>query len=97
MKAMSKSLNFGKSVADNGWGMFVTFLNYKLEEQGKKLVKVGRFFASSQTCSKCGYINRETKNLAVRLWYCPNCGTYHDRDVNAAINIRNEGMRIVCA
>lgn len=97
MKAMSRSLNFGKSVSDNGWGMFTTFLRYKLEEQGKKLVKVGRFFASSQTCSICGYKNVKTKNLALREWDCPQCGTHHDRDVNAAINIRNEGMRLANA
>lgn len=66
MKAMSQTLNFGKSVSDNGWGMFTTFLKYKLEEQGKKLIKVNRFFASSQTCSCCGYKNPETKNLSVR-------------------------------
>ena len=97
MKAMSQALNFGKSVSDNGWGMFVTFLKYKLEEQGKKLVKVDKFFASSQTCSVCGYMNKETKNLSIRVWDCPECGTHHDRDVNAAINIKNEGMRIAFA
>lgn len=97
MKAMSQALNFGKSVSDNGWGMFVTFLKYKLEEQGKKLVKTDKFFASSQTCSCCGYVNKETKSLAIRAWDCPQCGVHHDRDVNAAVNIRNEGMRIVFA
>ena len=97
MKAMSRSLNFGKSVSDNGWGMFTTFLKYKLEEQGKKLVKVDKFFASSQICSACGYKNTKTKNLALRKWDCPQCGIHHDRDVNAAINIRNEGMRLVIA
>jgi putative transposase len=89
MKAMSQALNFGKSVSDNGWGMFVTFLKYKLEEQGKKLVKTDKFFASSQTCSCCGYVNKETKNLGVREWICPECGSHHDRDTNAAINILN--------
>ena len=97
MKAMSQALQFGKSVSDNGWGMFVTFLKYKLEEQGKKLVKVDKFFASSQICSCCGYKNTETKNLSIRAWDCPKCGTHHDRDINAAINIRNEGMRIAFA
>ena len=97
MKAMSQALNFGKSVSDNGWGMFVAFLKYKLEAQGKKLVKVDKFFASSQTCSCCGYVNKGTKDLAVRAWDCPECGMHHDRDVNAAINIRNEGMRIAFA
>lgn len=97
MKAMSQALNFGKSVSDNGWGMFTTFLQYKLAEMGKRLVKVDRFFASSQICNVCGYKNTATKNLSVREWDCPECGTHHDRDKNAAINIRNEGMRIVNA
>ena len=97
MKAMSQLLNFGKSISDNGWGMFVTFLKYKLEEFGKRLVKVDKFFASSQICNVCGYKNSGTKNLSVRAWDCPECGIHHDRDVNAAINIRNEGMRIVFA
>ena len=97
MKAMSQALNFGKSVCDNGWGMFTTFLKYKLEDMGKRLIKVDRFFASSKTCSGCGYKNEEVKNLAVRSWTCPNCGMYHDRDTNAAINIRNEGIRIANA
>lgn len=97
MRTMARALHFGKSVSDNGWGMFTAFLQYKLEEQGKMLVRVDRFFASSQICSWCGYKNAGTKNLAVRSWDCPRCGRHHDRDENAAINIRNEGMRIVFA
>lgn len=97
MKAMSQALNFGKSVSDNGWGTFTSFLQNKLEEIGNKLVKVDKFFASSQLCSVCGYKNSDTKNLSIRVWDCPECGTRHDRDVNAAINIRNEGMRLVFA
>ena len=97
MKAMSQSLNFGKSVTDDGWGMFVTFLKYKLEETGKRLVKVNKFFASSQICNVCGYKNTATKNLSIRAWDCPECGAHHDRDINATINIRNEGMRLVLA
>ena len=97
MKAMSQSLNFGKSVSDNGWGMFTSFLQYKLEEIGKQLVKIDKFFASSQTCSVCSYKNAETKDLSVREWTCPQCGTHHNSDINAAINIKNEGMRLVLA
>ena len=97
MKTMAQGLNFGKSVSDNGWGMFTQFLQYKLSEQGKTLVKVDKYFASSQTCSCCGYKNPETKNLSVREWACPNCGTYHNRDINAAVNIKNEGMRMIFA
>ena len=97
MRSMSQSLNFGKSVTDDGWGMFVTFLKYKLEETGKRLVKVNKFFASSQICNVCGYKNTATKNLSIRAWDCPKCGAHHDRDINAAINIRNEGMRLVLA
>ena len=97
MKAMSQALNFGKSVSDNGWGMFIKFLQYKLEEKGKRLIKVDKFFASSQICSVCGYKNSETKNLSIKAWDCPKCGTHHDRDINAAINIKNEGIRLVFA
>ena len=95
MKAMSRSLNFGKSVHDNGWGMFTTYLKYKLEDMGKQLIKVDKFFASSQVCNVCGYKNSEVRNLSIREWDCPNCKTHHNRDVNAAINIKNEGMRLV--
>ena len=97
MQAMAQSLNFGKSVSDNGWGMFTAFLKYKLEELGKRLVKIDKFFASSQICSVCGYQNPHTKDLSVREWICPCCQTHHNRDVNAAVNIRNEGMRIALA
>lgn len=97
MKAMSQAVNFGKSVSDNGWGMFTAFLKYKLEEMGKRLVKIDQFFASSQLCNICGYQNSETKDLSVREWTCPCCQTHHNRDRNAAVNIRNEGMRIALA
>lgn len=97
MQGMSKALNFGKSVSDNGWGMFTDMLAYKLADRNKKLVKVDKFFASSQTCSVCGYKNEETKDLSVRKWECPRCHAFHDRDINAAVNIRNEGIRMLQA
>lgn len=96
MQKMGQSHHFGKSVADNGWGMFLQFLNYKLEEEGKQLVKVNRWYASSKTCSVCGYKNEEL-TLSIRTWECPVCHTIHDRDQNAAINIKKEGMRMQVA
>ena len=92
MRAMSRSLNFGKSVMDNGFGMLRTMLAYKLEEQGKELVKVDRFFPSSKRCSVCGRI-KDDLSLSDRIYRC-NCGNCMDRDVNAAINIRMEIMRL---
>ena len=96
MKALAnKGFGNGKATLDNGYGMFLTFLQYKLDDRGKYLVKVDRFFPSSQICSDCGYINKEMKNLQIRKWKCPHCGEEYDRDVNAAINIRNEGLRLL--
>jgi len=93
LQAMSKSLNLGKSVYDIGWGMFTAFLKYKLEDRGKKLIKIDRWFPSSKTCNICGY-KYDRLALADRSWECPQCHTIHDRDINAAVNIRNEGLRI---
>uniref|UniRef100_UPI0025B2C6A3 zinc ribbon domain-containing protein n=1 Tax=uncultured Dubosiella sp. TaxID=1937011 RepID=UPI0025B2C6A3 len=105
MKAISKCLNFGKSVSDNGWGMFVTFLQYKLEESGKKLVKVDKFFASSQICNVCGYKNTATKNLSIRAWDCPECGrnkyqkrgyAYHKRIAIYIKTVGHTGLARLC-
>lgn len=95
MKAMSQSLNFGKSVSDNSFGMFRDILSYKLEERGKQLVKVDRFFPSSKKCSKCGKVKKELK-LSERVYKC-SCGNIMDRDKNAAINIREEARRMLTA
>lgn len=100
LKAMAKRkrggrFSFGKSISDNGWGMFTRMLEYKLDWQGKSLVKIDKWYPSSQLCSQCDYQNSNTKNLSIRQWICPKCGAHHDRDVNAAINIKNEGMRIL--
>jgi len=96
MKAMSQALKFGKSVADNGWGMFTGFLEYKLAEQGKKLIRIDKWYPSSKTCHVCGYIN-ETLTLGERTWVCPECNAVHNRDLNASINIKKEGIRIMTA
>ena len=93
MKAMSQCLHFGKSVQDNGYGMFRNMLDYKLTWKGKKLVKIDRFFPSSKKCSKCGKIKKEL-GLSERVYRC-TCGNEMDRDRNAAINIREEARRML--
>ena len=90
MKGMSQALNFGKSVSDNGWGMFTTMLKYKAELEGTQLIKVDKFFPSSQLCSCCGQVNPATKNLNYR-WFTCDCGNSIDRDLNAAVNIKTFG------
>lgn len=93
MKGMSQALNFGKSVADNAWGMFTTFLQYKLEDQGKQLIKIDKWFPSSKTCSSCGQI-KDSLSLADRIFRC-ECGFAADRDWNASVNIKWEGLRML--
>ena len=92
--ASSRS-GLAKSTMDNAYGMFRVLLAYKLEMQGKQLVKVDKWYPSSQLCNRCGDRNKQTRDLSVRQWDCPECGTHHDRDVNAAINLRNETARIL--
>lgn len=89
-----RKFSFGKSVADEGWNKFVNMLKYKLEWQGKQLIKIDKWYPSSQLCHVCGYQNPETKNLSIREWDCPNCGSHHNRDKNAALNIREEAKHI---
>ena len=96
MKGMSQALNFGKSVMDNGFGMFVSMLNYKLMEQGKQLIKIDKWFPSSKMCSECGKV-KNTFLLSERTYHCEDCGMTMDRDYNASINIKNEGMRLLLA
>ncbi|WP_040484824.1 zinc ribbon domain-containing protein, partial [Lyngbya aestuarii] len=74
--------------------MFVNFMDYKLRQKSAKLIEVDRFFPSSKTCSCCGHIV-DSLPLNIREWDCLNCKTHHDRDSNAALNIRNEGIRII--
>ena len=94
MKGMSKALNFGKSVSDNSFGKFSRMLDYKLEELGKQLVKIDKWFPSSKMCSECGNV-KEKLLLSDGTYCCEVCGMILDRDHNASRNIRNEGMRMV--
>lgn len=89
-----KNKGLNKSILNAGFYLFKTKLKFKALQQGKEVVEVGRFYASSQTCSNCGAKNKNVKNLKIREWVCSECGTHHDRDVNAAKNIRNEAIRI---
>ena len=95
LQHMSQSLNFGKSVYDNGYGMLREMLAYKLNAQGKMLVKVDRFFPSSKRCSVCHEVNHDLK-LSDREWTCQSCGTHHDRDKNSCKNLLDEGKGILC-
>ena len=94
VKGMIRNHKLAKHIADVGWGLFANFIKYKAEWYGKTTVEIDRFFPSSQICSECGYQNREL-TLADREWFCVECGSVHDRDVNAAINIKNQGLKIL--
>ena len=95
MKSLSnKGFGNGKATLDNGYGMFLNMLEYKLHDRGKHFVKVDKWFPSSQICSCCGQIQK--LSLSERTYKC-DCGLTIDRDYNAAINIKNEGLRILRA
>ncbi|HAP15731.1 MAG TPA: transposase [Lactococcus sp.] len=94
LKAMAQSLRFGKAVNDNGFGTFRYFLEYKLKEQGKYFVKINKWYPSSKTCHYCGTYNPNLK-LGESKWVCSHCGIAIDRDINAAINIKNEGFKML--
>lgn len=96
VKGMTKNHKLAKAVSDAGWGMLSSFLEYKAAREGKAFVKCDRWFPSSKTCSSCGHMVRKLP-LNVRSWTCAECGTKHDRDINAAINIRDEAVRMLKA
>ncbi|SSK29942.1 Gifsy-1 prophage GlpA [Klebsiella pneumoniae] len=91
VKNMIRNPKLSKHIADASWGEFVRQLQYKAEWAGRTLVAIDQFFPSSKRCSGCGYISKSMP-LNVRDWVCPECGTNHDRDVNAAINIKTAGL-----
>ena len=94
LEGTSRKAASAKAISDTGWGTFVNFLSYKLERSGGKLVEINRWFPSSKLCSNCHYQISELP-LDIRTWICPSCGTHHDRDGNAAMNIRAEGIRLL--
>ena len=93
VKDMLREKYLAKSIQDVSWSKFIVMLKYKALWADRILIQVDRFYASSQTCSNCGYTNSDVKNLSIREWICPECGTHHDRDINASKNILNEGLK----
>ena len=96
VKGMMKNHNLARAIGDVGWSSFTTMLKYKTARAGKGYIEVNRFFASSKTCSCCLHAQAQMP-LDIRMWTCDQCGVRHDRDVNAAINIRNEAQRMITA
>lgn len=94
---MLKNHHLARSISDASWGLFFEMLTYKARWYGRDIVQMGTFYPSSQICSDCGEKIPMVKDLSVRKWKCPCCGKTHDRDINAALNILNEGQRLLSA
>lgn len=94
IKNLMKNRRLSKSIADVGWSLFINMLEYKAERYGKQVIKIDQWFPSSQICSHCQH-NSGKKPLNIREWECSNCHTKHDRDINAAINIKNKGLEMI--
>ena len=95
IKDMVKDSKLARNISDVSWSRFVSMLNYKADWYGRKVVKVPSTYPSSQLCHACGYKNSITRDLAIRKWTCPKCGSIHDRDINAARNILSKGIEIL--
>ena len=93
VSGMKKNYRLAKSISDASWSEFINLLSYKAEWCGSEIIFVDRFYPSSKTCSNCSWVKQDLE-LSDREWVCESCGTTHDRDVNASVNILNESLRI---
>ena len=91
---MVKNHKLAKLITDAGWSKFYTMLKYKTQWSGKIYIKVDQFFPNSKTCNNCLH-QIDILSLNIRSWQCPKCQTRHNRDINGAVNIRDEGLRIL--
>jgi putative transposase len=93
VKGMVQNHNFAKAISDVSWSEFCRMIEYKADWYGRIYYKIDRYYPSSQTCNICGYKNTDVKDLSIRQWICPECKSEHHRDINAAVNILNQGIK----
>lgn len=95
VKNMVKNEKLAKHISDVSWGTFIKYLEYKSEKKGRTFIQIGTYFPSSKMCYNCKEVHEFTNDLGIREWQCPTCNSVHDRDINAAINILNEGLDLI--